>query len=124
MSVADRLRLWAPPVALAVVGTVLGALESPPGAMVIWDKVIHAGGYFLLALLALRATHGRFAPPRVGASAVAAILAASHGAGVEIMQAFIPWREASFGDVAADVVGVVIALASTWAWFAIRQEGP
>ena len=36
-----------------------------------------------------------------GAVALAAAVTIGHGACVEVLQAFVPWREASLGDLAA-----------------------
>jgi VanZ family protein len=118
----ERLFLWGPPVALAVVGTLLASLKAPPGASIFWDKAVHAAGYCVLSLLALRATHGGFVAPRLAPSAWAALLTSAHGIGIEIMQSHIPWREGSVGDAVADVVGVMAGLAATWCWFAFKQE--
>jgi VanZ family protein len=109
-------------VALAAAGTLLASLKVPPGATLLWDKAVHAAGYALLSLLALRATHGGFVAPRPAPSAVAALLASAHGIGIEIMQDYIPWREGSVGDAVANVVGVLAALAATWGWFAFKRE--
>jgi len=68
------------------------------------DKVWHAVGYFVLTLVALYV----FDDKRPLFVAVGVVLL---GAGVELAQAFVPYRTASLLDMTANTVGVVVAVA-------------
>ncbi len=115
------LALWGPAIAVAAIGMVLGLLHSPPGADMFWDKVLHAGSYFTFAILLVRATHGGFAPPRPGPTLQAFLIAMGHGVLIEIVQAFVPWREASVGDALADAVGALLGVALVALWYVPRR---
>ena len=117
----DTWVLWGPAVAVAAVGMALGVMHSPPAAQVFWDKILHASSYFVFSVLLVRATHGGFAPPRLGPSAFAMGLAMGHGVAIEIVQAFVPWREASIGDAVADAVGALAGLIVVALWYVPRR---
>lgn len=86
------------------------SLPSFPGA----DKLAHALIYGLLAAAILRAL-----PPRLRADqpgrAAAIVLAVCFGYGLtdEFHQSFVPGRDASLGDLLADVAGAAI-LCTVW----------
>jgi len=42
---------------------------------------------------------------------------------VEIMQAYLPWREGSFGDAFADGAGALAAVGAMAIWAALRSRG-
>ncbi|HEX6850008.1 MAG TPA: VanZ family protein [Candidatus Polarisedimenticolaceae bacterium] len=103
--------VWIPVLVCAAVFFAV-AMQRDMGAVGrIWDKAVHATGYALFGVLALRAAHGGWRDPARGAVALAGAVTIGHGACVEILQAFVPWREASVGDVAADALGFAIGLA-------------
>ena len=98
-------------VVVVVVGVVGGSLARPSAAPAfVWEApgwLRHAGAYFVVALLAFYATEERWHPTvAVGVIAL--------GAGVELAQAFVPYRTASLVDVAANAAGVFAAVAVVW----------
>lgn len=122
MSLRRALSLWGP-----VAGFVglLYVSSSQPGSSVpvlVWDKLLHAAGYAILGVTALRAFHGGIAPLRRGPSAGALLFTVGHGIFDEIHQSFVPGRDASTGDVVADAVGAAIAVAIVHAWARRRRE--
>lgn len=107
---ARRLRLAATALALAWAGLVfyLSSKSDPLpfsiSSFVGEDKVLHACAYGVLgALLALAAGGGRFQGRR--AVVLAAALASLYGVTDELHQSFVPGRDTSAGDWAADTVG-------------------
>lgn len=109
---------------MALAAVTAAAIQPPDNLAVLaalWDKGVHAAGYAVVGLLALRATHDGFGPLRSGPLALAALIAVGHGGAVEILQKFISWRQASFGDLAADAVGFSVAAAAFGAWSALRR---
>lgn len=102
---------------MIVVVMILGGAIVPvpePHVMPAQDKMNH-----LLAFLAFAVTL-RFARPRLHMGVVLA-LAVGFGAGIEGLQAFIPGRDVSAWDVAADALGAGIGClipARAWAWLA------
>jgi len=86
------------------------------------DKLLHAAAYAVLSLLVIaaaakgrwRAVTGRV----VLASAVACVL---YGVSDELHQRFVPGRDASVGDVAADAVGAFGAAGAAYAWSIISR---
>ena len=111
MTLPGSRAVWAPVLLVAAIFFVVAVQRDMGAASRIWDKALHAGGYALFGLLALRAAHGGWRDPARGAVALAAAVTIGHGACVEIVQAFVPWREASLGDLAADALGFAIGLA-------------
>ena len=111
-----RVLLWAP-VAL-LLGYEFFLSAQPPGrlpALGPWfwekDKVEHAVYFFVTGLLAVRAARVGEGWSR-GKTAVFLLLAAVlWGCSDEIHQAYTPGRDVEIGDVAADVLGVALAVA-------------
>lgn len=110
------LALWAP--LLAALGGVfwLSSLSHVPGAELVWDKLLHATGYAGVSALALRAFHGGTGRLRVGPTAAAAIFMLLWSVSDEIHQSFVPGRDASAGDVVADMVGFGAAACALGLW--------
>ena len=103
------LTLWGPFVAALAVVFWLSSLSHVPGAQYFWDKLLHTVGYAVLGVLALRAFHGGFERLRPEPTLYAALAVILWGISDEIHQSFVPGRDASPWDVAADAVGFVIA---------------
>ena len=100
------------PVLLVAAAFFVAAVQRDVGMVSrVWDKAIHAAGYAVFGVLALRAAHGGWRDPLRGAVALAAAVTIGHGACVELLQTLVPWREGSVGDLAADAVGFAIGLA-------------
>lgn len=102
------------PLAGVVALILWGAIVPVPVPHVVseQDKVQHG-----LAFLAFAVTL-RFACPRLRLGWVLAWVVA-YGVGIEVMQAFIPGRDASFWDVVADTVGGAVGClvpARMWGW--------
>ena len=112
----SRLRLWLPPALLAGVIFVLSSLSQVPGATYVQDKLAHLTVFGLLCLLTLRARHGGFKPlaPRAATSAFALVVL--WGVLDEVHQYFVPGRDASARDVAADALGAALAVAVWAVW--------
>ena len=116
----DRFGLpaWPRWLAVAAVAGVLfyGSVLDSPGAglpslgpfgLFGLDKWLHALGYAALAgaLAVALAAHDRFRTRLVRIVALAVLLTVGYGVGIEIVQATIPERSFSVGDIVADVVG-------------------
>lgn len=113
--------VWAPVLLLAALFFVVAVQRDMGAVSRLWDKGIHAAGYAVFGLLALRAAHGGWRDPARGAVSLAAAVTIGHGACVEILQTFVPWREGSLGDLAADALGFAIGLGLYAAY--PRREG-
>ena len=116
---ASRFALWGPFLAALAVVFVLSSLTRVPGAEYVWDKLLHALGYAAISTLALRAFHGGFEAPRLKPSLTAFLFMLLWFVSDEWHQSFVPGRDASALDVAADVVGFAIAMA----FFAALRAG-
>jgi len=93
---------------LAGLWLALTPLSMPPLASGPWDKVEHAAGFYLVTLVAL------IAFPAAARWKIALGLL-GYGALIEALQA-IPAlnRSADFADLAADALGIIMALAPTF----------
>jgi VanZ family protein len=89
----------------------LSSLERIPGAQLAWDKLLHAIGYTVVALLTLRAFHGGLTRPRLKPTLAAFLFLLLWSVSDEYHQSFVPGRDASAGDVVADLTGFAIACA-------------
>jgi VanZ family protein len=116
---ASRIALWGPFLAALAVVFVLSSLTRVPGAEYVWDKLLHSLGYAAISTLALRAFHGGFEAPRLKPSFGAFLFMLLWFVSDEWHQSFVPGRDASALDVAADVVGFGIAMA----FFAALRAG-
>ena len=91
-----------------------------PGRGILSDKVCHAGEYFILAFLILfalqRTTRARF----FTSFWITLIWGALYGFSDELHQLYVPTRQFSFGDMAADVGGVVVLFLILWV---LRRSG-
>lgn len=118
MPVADRLaarllRAGWPAIAWAALIFILSHQSRPlPIAPPIahFDKVLHAGAYGLLAVLAARALRAAGLPGR-RALWVTVLVASLYGASDEFHQSFVPGRDPDPLDWAADTAGAVLGAA-------------
>jgi VanZ family protein len=117
--------LWLPVAAyMAVIyyGATMPDVPAPVGA---WfsDTLQHAGGYAVMALLALRATpRGRWRGVTRGAMLAAFAIAMLHGLSVEWIQLYVPTRFAEWRDVWNDAAGAAAGLGAAWAWGIMRGK--
>jgi len=118
------IRLWVP-VAIYMAAIFYGAsMATVPGPVGSWfsDTVLHAGGYFGLALVTLRAVaRGRWAGVSAGAMLAAFAISVLHGAAVEWMQMYVPTRMAEWRDLVNDALGAGAALVAAKAWGIMRR---
>ena len=102
------IQLWAP-VAIYMAIIFYGAsMPTVPGPVANWfsDTALHGGGYFVLALLTVRAVaRGRWSQVTLGALLGAWCIAVVHGAAVEWMQMYVPSRLAEWRDLGNDAIG-------------------
>jgi glycopeptide antibiotics resistance protein len=82
------------------------SIKIAPGAGVIGDKSIHIFAFFVFAVLIYFATR-----ENSGAIVYAMLFAFAYSIIMEIVQLYIPGRFASLGDIAANAIGVVLAIA-------------
>jgi VanZ family protein len=96
-------------------GAVL-ALACSPNAKSSWlmqtlgDKVLHAFAFTVGAVLWTRAIAVMGRLRLSSAMAAGAVLALIVGAGIEILQMFVPTRQADIRDFGADAAGVLLSL--------------
>lgn len=107
----DRLIAWGPAAAWAGVLFFLSAIpgtDRPPTFFPGEDKVAHLGLYAVLGC-ALAWGRSRGAGPPSGAHHALAMAAGLlYGVSDEWHQAFVPGRDVSLGDLAADAVGLAL----------------
>jgi len=115
---------WGPAVLWAAMIFGLSAMSSlppPPGGLT--DKHAHFGVYGVLAALLVWGLTDRSPARTTWATAAAAVaLAALYGASDEWHQSFVPGREVSALDLAADTAGAAVAAAVLRAWAIIRAR--
>jgi VanZ family protein len=120
----SRLRRWGPAVAWAATIFALSSfskLPSPPEAFT--DKHAHVAAYAILAAaIVWGLTDG--APSRTTwrHAGVAAVLASLYGMTDEWHQSFVPGRDTSIADLAADALGACLAAGGLRAWAIIRAR--
>ena len=112
-----RAAIWAARVGVAVLVAVLFAngdsgVPTPPP----WDKVAHFGYFGLLTGLLWLASAGRLRWP------VLLLGAGVLGVADEWRQVYLPHRQASVADLAADLAGALTALAGLTAGTRRRQR--
>jgi VanZ family protein len=113
------------PVAAYMAALYYGALmPSVPGAVgSVSDTLLHAGGYAVLAVLALRATAGgRWRGLTPLATAAAFAIAVAHGVTVELLQLLVPSRFAEWRDLWNNAIGAAGGLAAVWAWGIMKRD--
>ena len=97
------------------------ALSSIPGQALpgvrVSDKLIHIGEFGLLGILMCRALTAQLPTWTRSRIALLSLLAAiCYGASDEFHQLFVPARSAELTDVAADSVGITLAV---WGWLKV-----
>lgn len=103
---------------LAAAVGVLSLMPSPPQqAGLGWDKLDHLAAFAALALCALLGWRGG----RAARLAVLLVLMA-YGAAIEVLQMLVPNRQAEWGDLLADALG--IGLGALFALWWLRRRPP
>ena len=117
-----RLSSWGPPLVYMAVIFTLSSLSNPLPEITtrVWDKLLHAIEYGGLAVLLARA-FGREGVALRRAAVWALLGASLYGASDEFHQAFVPGRDSTPRDWAADTVGGGIG-AAAFAVFARRTD--
>lgn len=115
---------WAPAVlwaALIFTLSSIAGLPAPPGGLT--DKHAHFVTYAVLCACLVWGLTDR-APARTTwpIAAAAVVLASLYGASDEWHQSFVPGRETSMRDLAADAAGAVLAGIGLRAWAIIRAR--
>lgn len=115
---------WAPAVlwaALIFTLSSISGLPAPPGGLT--DKHAHLITYAVLCACLVWGLTDR-APARTtwAIAAAAVVLTALYGASDEWHQSFVPGRETSRLDLAADTAGAVLAAAGLRAWAIIQAR--
>lgn len=107
----QALRLWRAVFVALCAATLavalLPATRAPEGTG--WDKLDHAAAFAVLGLVGVLALR-----PAGGGLAWLLGLLAALGALIEWLQSFVPWRQADFADVVADVAGALAGVALGW----------
>jgi VanZ family protein len=116
---------WGPALAyMALIWWLSSVPITLPLPSIPWrDKLAHAVEYFILGLLVARAVR-RSWPLLATARALllAALITAGWGYVDEVHQAFVPGRDANAGDLLADTVGALLAVALYGAVLRFRQR--
>jgi len=97
------LMAWIVAVGIVTVGSLLPSL-APPGDYG-FDKLLHAAGYAILALL----PHAAF--EKRTAALVCALAMIPLGCAIEVAQGFVPGRDGDVWDALADSCGVLAGVA-------------
>jgi len=122
--VGDRLTRWAPVVAYMGLIFYQSAQPAVPRAVeFVWDKLLHGGGYALLALLCVRALTDRFRRPTTAGLALSAwVITTLYGVTDEWHQSFVPPREMDPRDLVADAVGAAVVVVACLMWSSRRRR--
>ena len=115
---------WGPAVAVAAVIFAASHMSAPPLAGRVADYWAHMVAYALLAAAIVRGLAGGGRPRVTGARLVlAALLAVVYALTDEYHQSFVPGRDPSVRDLAADAVGAAAGAGAGWVW-SIVFAGP
>lgn len=104
-----RILAWGPPLLWMALIFHESSLSDPAPAVthLIWDKILHLGGYAVLGFLLARALRAEGWGWRA-AFAGAVLLTSAYGASDEFHQLFTPMREADVRDWIADSIGAAV----------------
>jgi VanZ family protein len=111
LSARRTLSLWAPVLLYLGILFFISGRSRPPTIEFVWDKLLHAVAYMVLSVFTIRAFHGSLGPLRWRPTLYAFFFTVGYGVTDEFHQSFVPGRNASSHDVAADVVGFLLAVA-------------
>ncbi len=115
-------RWWGPALAYMSFIFFMSANPAPEALRSTPDYVLHAGAYFVLALLAVRAFAKGLAHEPTNTAVFAALaLAILYGLSDEWHQSYVPGRDSSLVDLAADGVGAILAVATLGLFWNLRR---
>jgi VanZ family protein len=108
-----RVLLWGPALAYMAVIFYSSSQSDPVPALthLVWDKLLHAAGYALLAILYARALRGEGASALVVAL-LAAVFTSLYAASDEWHQSFVAMRTSDVRDWIADTIGGIAGVAA------------
>ena len=111
VSPSRRMVLWLPPLLYAALIFHFSSQSDPlPTIRVaVWDKLLHAAEFALLALLLCRALRGE-GRTWGAALALALLLTSGYGATDEWHQGYVPRRDSTVYDWEADTVGAAAGI--------------
>lgn len=105
-------------IALSTAFVIAGVQPRVPKALrSVSDDLLHASAYLVLGVAAAQA--GRLWGLRPW-PALALAYAVLHGAGLEVLQHFLPPRAAELSDLVADAAGAALGVGFMW----LRSRGP
>ena len=109
------LHYWVPAVLYASLIFFLSHQSNPPGPQVFPDYAAHFVEYALFGLtLTWGATSGFQQPLTSKSVGVVGVIVVLYAISDEFHQSFVPNREASLGDVTADVLGAAACVGMVW----------
>lgn len=108
-------------------GLIIWLAVQPPGRIPPWvarfDKLFHALQYAVLFLVALPAFYSSFVRRFCSAAFASFLYVALIGLLTEFLQSYTGARDASVGDLAADLVGAGTAMGFLWFYRQCLPEG-
>lgn len=106
---------WVPACVYAGLIFSLSHQSNPPGADLVSDLITHFFEYAFFGLTLVWGVTSGFHLPLTSKSVLSVgVIAALYALSDEFHQSFVPNREASSQDVAADVLGTVFCLGVVW----------
>ena len=106
---------WMPALVYAALIFSLSHQSNLPGTDLISDRISHFGEYALFGLTLVWGVTSGFHLPLTSKSVIfVGVIAALYALSDEFHQSFVPNREASSRDLAADVLGAVVCLSVFW----------
>ena len=107
-----RVFLWLPAVLYMALIFYSSSQSDPAPALtsVVWDKLLHAGGYAVLGILFAIALHGEGLAP-LRSVVLAVLLTSLYAASDEWHQSYTPGRESDVRDWLADSIGGTVGAA-------------
>lgn len=121
-SVSTRLGRWSPAIVYMALIFYSSSRSDPAPVLTrhVWDKLLHAGGYGVLALLYVWA----LATEKLGWSTtalIAIVLTSAYAASDELHQILTPGRMPDVNDWLADTAGAALAIAGVTISTSLRR---
>jgi thioredoxin 1 len=119
----EALCYWLPPAVWAGIILVGTSLPKVPGPNVVGlDKVSHLLAYGILGVLMMRGFRYCQCWSFARAAAWTLVIGGLYGAFDELHQSWIPGRSTDVLDFAADLAGLLLAVAAIWTWDRLRMD--